>query len=575
MRYCRSPIADYRLSRWPWAPSGVAGLARVQVGPGFARIEINGEPPRRSPEVLATSAKAGWPWALIGVLLLAAVLRCVDLEGRTLWCDELLSVRRASGTIGQLIDALLKVEHVPLYELSLSFWMQLGQGDAWIRLLSSVYGIATIVVVYLAFARMTSHNLALGVALLTALSPLHVYWSRIARPYSLLPLVSWLATYLLLRLLTERQWWIWVAYTAAAALCLYTHYFGVLLLAAHNLIFFAHHLRSAPRRLWAWLAGQVVVGLLFLPWLLANLATTVEASSGQLYYASQGGLLVKLPYFFFVFSLGWTVNPLCWPIVAPAVFVFGWTFLRGTVAVRRGSQVRAARTALAIFGLPLLVGWFVPACSPKHQLPGLPAYAFVVLCGISAVRQRWLRSALLAAIIMLDAAALMNYFRNQQYTDIDVVVPWRDLVAVVEEYSAEGDAIVLGYNPAPFLWYYEGDLPVYRFVNNDLADRTRYHRFQRHHGQSWLTFGDRDNVDPAACDRLLREHGRLWLMLFKDDPRDEMEAWMKRAGRVVIERAYQFEEETLRGLREGLQHIHKYRTHYYKLYLVEGADAAR
>ena len=483
-------------------------------------------------------------WRLAGILLVAAVLRCVDLDGRTMWCDELLSIRRASGTIGHLVDELLKVEHVPLYELSLSFWLRLGRTDAWIRLLSSLYGIATVGVVYLSFLRLTSRGMALGVALFTAVSPLHVYWSRIARPYALLPLAAWAATYFMLRLLEERRRSLWVGYVLAAALCLYTHYFGVLLLAAHNVLFLAHHLGPKRRRLLPWAASQVAIMLLFSPWLVGNFVTAACASAEQQYYASQAGSLVKLPYFFFVFSLGWTVYPLNWWLVVPGALLYGWAFVHGALCARRGPQARAVRTALVLFGIPLLTGILIPACSPKHQVPGLPAYVFIVLCALWQLRRGWLRYGLLLGILVLNAASLSNYFRNKEYTDIDVVIPWREIVSVVEEHSAQGDGIVLGYNPEPFVWYYRGQLPMYKFGDEDFADRRR-------------------------CDALLRRHGRLWLLLFKDDPREEMEAWMEHTGQVLIANAYQYEEETLRGLRRGFRHVHDCRAHYYKLYLVE------
>ena len=351
-------------------------------------------------------------------------------------------------------------------------------------------------------------------------------------------------TYFLLRLLEERRRSLWVGYILTSTLCLYTHYFGVLLLVAHNVLFLARHLGPPRRRLWPWAAAQVAVVLLFSPWLAANFATAARASAAQQYYASQAGPLMKLPYFFFVFSLGWTVYPLNWRLVAPGALLYGWAFLRGSLGARRGDRAQSVRTALVLFGVPLLTGILIPACSPKHQVPVVSAYVFVVLCAIAGLRRRWLRYGLITCILALDAASLTNYFRNREYTDIDVVIPWKDMVAVVQEHSCPGDGIVLGYNPEPFEWYYRGRLPVYRFGDEDFADRGR-------------------------CDEVLRGHGRLWLLLFKDDPRAEMEAWMRQSGRVLLEREYQYEEETLRGLRRGFRHVHAYRDHYYKLYLVQ------
>src|SRR5207244_4326503 len=97
-------------------------------------------------------------------------------------------------------------------------------------------------------------------ALLLACSPLAVYYGQEVRMYSQVIALGLLAA---LAYLYRR--FVWYAPCAAAAI--YSHYLGLTLVAALNL----HALispRALDRRRWlGWLAANLAVALVFLPWL--------------------------------------------------------------------------------------------------------------------------------------------------------------------------------------------------------------------------------------------------------------------------------------------------------------------
>ena len=478
------------------------------------------------------------------IVILASALRLVDLEGRGLWCDELISIERASGSADSMIEALLRVEHVPLFEFALHFWLKWGRADWWIRLLPALMGIAAIGVVYATTKLLLGRTAALAVAFMMAISPYHVFWSRIARPYALLPLVVWIGTYFLVLVWRRGGALMWTGYILGMAASLYTHYFACFVLLAQNICYVIRLRQRRRPTVLQWAAAQAAIVMLFAPWLAANLTTAVRASTEQVYYASQAGELIKLCYFFFVLSVGWTVYPTNVLIVVPAAAAFGFLFVRGVRVLLR--KRRAEDWLPLVYVLAMVLSTVVPASSPKHAVPICPAYFMIVALGIKSLRRRGARIAAGVVISALSAASLLNYFTNRQYADVDMVIPWREVCAFVQQHEQANDAVILGYDPVHFRWYYRGQLPTFDLDTKNFAEQ---------------------------IGRLSRHYSRLWLVVYEGDRRDEVEAWLKAHGNVPIERPYQLEEHTLKGLREGWRNLHKYRSYLYKLYLYEPRHA--
>ena len=439
-----------------------------------------------------------------------------------------------------MIEALLEVEHVPLFEFLLHFWLKWGREDWWIRLLPALMGIAAIGVVYATTRLLLGRAAGMTVAFLMAISPYHVFWSRIARPYALLPLAVWVGTYFLVLVWRRGGLLMWTGYVLGMAASLYTHYFACFVLLAQNICYLIRLRQRRRPTLSQWICSQAVILLLFAPWLVANLTTAVRASTDQVYYASQAGQVFKLCYFFFVLSVGWTVHPTNVLIALPGAAAFGFLFARG---VRASLRHRAAEDWLpVVYVLVMVLSTVVPASSPKHAVPIWPAYCMILALGIKSLKRRGGRIAAGVVISALGCASLCNYFANREYADVDMVVPWRDMCELVQQHERPSDAVVLGYDPEHFRWYYRG-----RLQTIDL------------HVPSF----DRQLRD------LSRRYGRLWLIVYEGDRRDEVETWLRSHGTVRREERYQLEEHTLQGLREGWRNLHKYKSYMYKLYLYE------
>lgn len=213
---------------------------------------------------------------LLLILALGAVLRIVNLGSDSIWLDEAYSIQFARLSVPQLIDETASSDvHPPLYYLLLHYWIKLfGDTEAAVRMLSALFGLLSIFVIYRLAALLFDRATGLLSALLLALSLFHIEFAQEARMYALLALLSLLSLYFFLRLFEEQPQQQSAAalagYVLTTSLLMHTHVYGFFIIIAENLflcsLYFSR--RNAFKRLlkrWLLLQGALVV--LFLPWL--------------------------------------------------------------------------------------------------------------------------------------------------------------------------------------------------------------------------------------------------------------------------------------------------------------------
>jgi 4-amino-4-deoxy-L-arabinose transferase-like glycosyltransferase len=210
---------------------------------------------------------------IVPVTTVALVLRLARLGFQPLWWDEGWSLYFATSDPGAVLRLTAVDIHPPLYYLLLHLWISLfGPGPASVRLLSVLIGVAAVPLIYLVGRWLFDHKTALVAALLLAVSPFHIYYSQEVRMYGLVTLLGLATCYFA----CVRRSWAWLGYVLAATAALYTQYYAAFLILALNLVvlfwLWARSRRipgyQAGRDLFSWLAAQVAVVALYLPWLL-------------------------------------------------------------------------------------------------------------------------------------------------------------------------------------------------------------------------------------------------------------------------------------------------------------------
>jgi uncharacterized membrane protein len=248
-------------------------------------------------------------------LVAAAALRFTALGQKPLWCDELASLQRLGLSFSAHVQAM-KGNH-PLFELLLRLWMPPDGSDAWMRIPSAALGVAAVWMTW-RLVRGLGARCGLIAAWLMALSPLHVMYSRIARPYSLACTLALASTLTLVWAIRRRSVLSYATYAVVTALLVYANLFAASLWMAQA-IFLLWFYRRRLRRLTPWIAANLAVAALLAPWMWYSAVGAMTWGSQTQYTALQLGLLAKICYLPLTLCLGETVNPLNFPVVIPAL----------------------------------------------------------------------------------------------------------------------------------------------------------------------------------------------------------------------------------------------------------------
>ncbi|MCB0118985.1 MAG: glycosyltransferase family 39 protein [Anaerolineales bacterium] len=145
------------------------------------------------------------PWLALFVTALGGFLRVLMIGTKGLWLDETVSIWLAKQSVADMLQWIVKIDpHPPLYYLLLHFWMtHYGDTPYYIRLLSALFGTATIPVVYLIGKRISGEVVGLSAAVFFALSTFNIYFAQEARMYTLLTFNAAMAIYALSILITN------------------------------------------------------------------------------------------------------------------------------------------------------------------------------------------------------------------------------------------------------------------------------------------------------------------------------------------------------------------------------------
>ena len=124
-------------------------------------------------------------WVLLGILVLAALLRFYKIDAQSLWYDEGNSARIAERSLQLIVEGAAGAIHPPLYYIVLKYWRALfGEGEAALRSFSALCGVLTVWFAYLIGRDLFRRRVGLIAAFLLAVAPFAVYYGQEARMYA-------------------------------------------------------------------------------------------------------------------------------------------------------------------------------------------------------------------------------------------------------------------------------------------------------------------------------------------------------------------------------------------------------
>ncbi|NIN65101.1 MAG: hypothetical protein GTO63_10440 [Anaerolineae bacterium] len=400
---------------------------------------------------------------LILILLLGFALRLVRLEDREMWYDEAFAVLYAEkdiaaiiyGTVTPVQGAAADI-HPLLYYFFLHRWMSLGQNPFVVRFPSLIFGLLTICLVFRLGQELFSAEAGLTAAVLTAVSPFHIWYSEEARMYSLLCLASVLSIYFFVLAWKRDKSVYWLSFTIFTALSLYVHNLAFLILLALDLFVV---LQRRWRFLRPLLVSHLAIALLFLPWLL--LVPGQFAKVRQAYWIPKPGP-AELVRTLLVFTFNLPVPD--W--LLPFALFFSLLILFLTLyctfrprAVRKEGDNRARYLTVSVAFVPVIAMFLI------SQIKAVYIERAMLVCALAyylTIAQAILRSRLprivIASLVPVPLLLVASLWYQYNYSEFPRS-PFREANAYLREHHGTGDVIVhdnkLSFFPSH---YYDRDL---------------------------------------------------------------------------------------------------------------------
>jgi len=411
------------------------------------------------------SKRAGPALGLVLIMVLGACLLSLGLGGNALFEDEVMGLRIADGPTSMVIRQAIRDVHPPLHFILLNSWTAFaGVSAVSARALSVLFALLTIWVTYRLAVSVFPGEGALLSALLVAVSPYIIFYSRLGRYYSLVTFLYLLSVLLLVRAVRRGNLGWWLAYAASAAALLYTNYIGLFALPG-ALLYAAWKGRRAFLHCVAALACVFLAFLPLLPWMLAQ-AQRFGPGEGH------GGVArcvmdvaAKVAFACYALALGETV--LFWNliVVIPALVIAAALFIYGIIRTIGGRKegwivlllfYLVPFAGIVIFSSVPSLGVFSarsPALFPARVVMLAPFFYMVVANGLYCLLPAR-RIAACAALLCVFIYSLVNLYSGRGYLNEKYVSPWREIAAFVGARAGAADFVASRENA--FWFYYLG-----------------------------------------------------------------------------------------------------------------------
>ncbi len=440
---------------------------------------------------------------LLALLLVGFLLRMYRLAGQPLSWDEGWSIGLSSLPWAEINRITALDVHPPLYYYLFKSWLGLGAHELLLRFLSVIFGVATIPLAFVTARAWTrtgadgakSEVVGLLAAFVTMLSPFLLYYSQVARMFSLCAALGLLAGYCLLKAVDTGALRFYAGFVLSATAAIYTFYYTALVLAA--LLIYALILR--PNRWRHWLASALAVALLYMPWLYFAVPPMLERVGSRTGFTVSGAapwrlLADGLFGLVFAYGSGWV-----------AVYAVLLLFLAAiALAWMRRDSLRLLMLPLMVTALTLLavsVGAGAHMFAARYLISASPFLALWIAWSIAALsrRARWLGALALLILVASTIPTIRTYVYEKPYE-------------VSEAFDPQADHRFLQDKVLP------DDVVFY----NVLSLAGHYQRFRAPDDAEWSYVLRWDPVieplEPALNARVLPaadRHRRLWFALYK------------------------------------------------------------
>lgn len=399
---------------------------------------------------------------IVLITLLGLALRLVSIN-QSLWLDEATSVIVARDfSFNEILTKFSPGDfHPPFYYLILKSWISLvGSSEVAVRSLGVLFGLATILFIYILGKKLFSASVGTLAALLLATAPLHIYYSQEARMYSLETLLVCIVVYFFL----EKRLFLLILSSAALLFTDYLPVFALISLFVYSLVYERKNLKHFI----GWIIGTIVIFLPWLPTFLTQLhAGSLVKENAPLWWVTLGRTnlheLALVPVKFVIGRISSYDKVFYVASVSVAVLPFAFSVLESAIKFSKNKILWFWFLGPLI--LTAVMGYLFSGFSYFRLLFILPAFYLLVAYGATVIRNKQLSKAVIVCLVVVNLVASGIYLFNPRFYRED----WRGAVSYIESNShLDSSVIFVSKNQRDAYHYYAQEIPSFGPEGADL-----------------------------------------------------------------------------------------------------------
>lgn len=406
-------------------------------------------------------------FALTGILLIGLAVR-IPFINESLWFDELWATNLKLSSIKLLAHTAFIDVHPPFYTFFAFVWIKLfGDSEIAVRLPSLIFGLGSIILIYVLVSQIFEKKAALLTALLLSLSPVHIWYSNEGRPYAALMFFFLLTIISLRKIKNGARNSIWlVVYFFSLFACVMTHYYQVIYVFLISGIVLASKYQHKRKILL--LNSAVVLSLIV--WVVAK-TSILFIKTGDLIFKTGDSYLRPFTFtelialLFNWFSLGnsWDTRGhyelvTAMQIILAVVFCWGiYLLLNQGDEEKRSHELLLYLVVLPLFLLAATGIGFSNIYIERSLLVLLPIFFSVLAVGAVGIKLVKPRCLICLTVIGIFVATLgIHFSRHHEWTVYKPNPDWRSAVRHLDKEAQTNSfqPVVFVVSPSDEMIYY-------------------------------------------------------------------------------------------------------------------------
>jgi len=351
---------------------------------------------------------------LFFILILGFFLRIYDLGRYGLWFDEAVSVFGAKLlTFESIKNFGTFFTNLPfVYPPLLKLWLFFSDSDYFLRLFSVLFGVLSILLIYILakkiIGKSSGKQTALSSAFLLSISPLHIHYSREITQYSIAFFFSLCSLYFFLKCIERCSLKNNVLFVFSSLLCVYIHSFFVVFLLAELLYILILKGNSFKRCM----VNFLMIFLFCIPFIIFGFIQFRNIIGSRMLTWAPESSLLKVAALFNTFNIGYNSGSAFYGI---AFAVFTFFFILGVWKGR--NIIKNFKPLVVLFIFPILFGFvlskFIPSFIYRYFIFSLPLYLIFVSYGIVSLKKsNLIRFVFILCLLLTNFVALKNLYGN-------------------------------------------------------------------------------------------------------------------------------------------------------------------